>query len=158
MNPAEQWDVDPQQMCEQLNGWPVFAGQRIRVDSIAPDWSRAQISMNVEADNGNYFGTAFGGSLFSMVDPFVVVLAAKQLGPAYAVWDQAAEIDFLRPGTGTVTAVVDMPADVVASLAEEARGGAKVLRWFEVPIAGEDGEPVAVQRRRLYVRERRLLA
>ena len=155
MNPAEEWDVDPVAMCEQLNAWPVFAGQRIAVDEIAADWSRAVVTLRVEPDNANYFGTAFGGSMFAMVDPFVVVLAAKQLGPSYAVWDQAAAIDFLRPGSGTVTAVVDMPGDVVASLAEEARGGAKVLRWFEVPLLGEDGSPVAVQRRLLYVRERR---
>lgn len=155
MNPAEHWDVDPTAMREQLNAWPVFAGQRITVDSIAPDWTRAEVSMSVEPDNGNYFGTAFGGSMFSMVDPFVVVLAAKQLGPSYAVWDQAAEIDFLRPGTGTVRTVVEMPADVVASLAEEARGGVKVLRWFEVPLTDSSGSVVAVQRRRLYVRERR---
>ena len=153
-SPAERWDLDPAQMCKQLNAWPTFAAQRIQVDEIADDWSRAVISMRVGPDNGNYFGTAFGGSLFSMIDPFVVVLAAKQLGPSYAVWDQTAEIDFRRPGTGTVTALVDMPADVVRSLADEARGGAKVLRWFEVPITGEDGTLVAVQRRRLYVRER----
>ena len=155
MNPAEQWDLDPAAMRVQLNAWPTFAAQRIVVEEIAQDWSRAVISMRVGSDNANYFGTAFGGSMFSMVDPFVVVLAAKQLGPSYAVWDQAAEIDFVRPGSGTVTAVVDMPGDVVRSLAEEARGGVKVLRWFEVPVVGEDGSPVAVQRRRLYVRERR---
>jgi acyl-coenzyme A thioesterase PaaI-like protein len=153
--PAERWDLGSAQLRAQLNAWPTFAAQRIHVDSIADDWTRAVVSMPVGPDNGNYFGTAFGGSLFSMIDPFVVVLAAKQLGPSYAVWDQTAEIDFLRPGTGTVTAVVDMPAEVVASLADEARGGVKVLRWFEVPITGEDGTPVAVQRRRLYVRERR---
>ncbi|GAA1917879.1 PaaI family thioesterase [Nocardioides marmoribigeumensis] len=155
MNPAEQWDLDPVAMREQLNAWPTFAAQRIVVEEIAADWSRVVVSMRVGSDNANYFGTAFGGSMFAMVDPFVVVLAAKQLGPSYAVWDQAAEIDFLRPGTGTVTAVVGMPAEVVGSLADEARGGTKVLRWFEVPVLGEDGAPVAVQRRRLYVRERR---
>jgi acyl-coenzyme A thioesterase PaaI-like protein len=155
VNPAEQWDLDPAEMREQLNAWPTFAAQHIVVEEIADDWSRAVISMRVGSDNGNYFGTAFGGSMFSMVDPFVVVLTAKQLGPSYAVWDQAAEIDFLRPGTGTVTAVVEMGPDVVRSLADEARGGAKVLRWFEVPVLGEDGAQVALQRRRLYVRERR---
>ncbi len=155
MNPAEKWDLAPEDLRRQLNAWPTFAAQRIVVEEIAGDWSRAVVSMRVGTDNANYFGTAFGGSMFSMVDPFVVVLAAKQLGPSYAVWDQAAEIDFLRPGTGTVTTVVDMPADVVGSLADEAAGGAKVLRWFEVPILGEDGSAVAVQRRRLYVRERR---
>ncbi len=155
MNPAERWDLTPAEMREQLCTWPTFAAQRIVVEEIAEDWSRAVVSMRVGRDNGNYFGTAFGGSMFAMVDPFVVVLAAKQLGPAYAVWDKLAEIDFLRPGTGTVRAVVDMPTEVVASLADEAAGGAKVLRWFEVPVVGEDGDPVAVQRRRLYVRERR---
>ncbi len=154
MNPSERWDVSPEELREQLNAWPTFAAQGIVVEEVAPDWTRAVVSMRVEPANANYFGTAFGGSMFSMADPFVVVLAAKQLGSAYAVWDKVAEIDFLRPGRGTVRTVVEMPADVVRSLAEEARGGAKVLRWFDVPITDGSGETVAVQRRRLYVRER----
>lgn len=50
------------------------------VEAIAPDRSSGVVSMRLGIDNANCFGTAFGGSMFSVVDPFVVALAAKPSG------------------------------------------------------------------------------
>ncbi|HWV26102.1 MAG TPA: DUF4442 domain-containing protein [Aeromicrobium sp.] len=147
-------DSTPDELRAGINAWPTFAAQEITVTDIAADWSRAVVRLDLTPQNSNYFGTAFGGSLFSMIDPFVVILAAKQLGPEYAVWDKTVEIDFVRPGTGPVTATVQMPADVVEEIRAATVGGEKVLRTFEVPLLAEDGSAVAVQRRVLYIRRR----
>lgn len=148
-------DQTPEQLRAGINSWPTFAAQKIEVTSIADDWSRAEIRLDLTDENSNYFGTAFGGSLFSMIDPFVVILLANQMGEQFAVWDKVVEIDFVRPGTGPVTAVVEMPASVVAEIREATRNGEKLLRWFEVPLLAEDGSVVAVQRRQIYVRRNR---
>ena len=140
------------QLRDGINAWPTFAAQKITVTEIADDWSRAVVRLDLTAENGNYFGTAFGGSLFSMIDPFVVILAAKQLGREYAVWDKTVEIDFIRPGTGPVTATVEMPADVVEEIRAATEGGDKLLRSFEVPLLAEDGSIVALQKRVLFIR------
>lgn len=145
----------PEQLRAGINSWPTLSAQKIQVTSIADDWSRAVIRLDLTDENSNYFGTAFGGSLFSMIDPFVVILLANQLGDAYAVWDKVVEIDFVRPGTGPVTATVEMPADVVDEVRAATTDGEKLLRWFEVPLLAEDGSVVAVQRRQIYVRKRR---
>ncbi|KAM9865227.1 hypothetical protein ACIFOC_01757 [Leucobacter aridicollis] len=140
---------------EGFNSWPTLTTQGISVVELADDFTRAELRMDVTEENANYMGTAFGGSLFSMLDPFLVIMTINQLGPGYVVWDKAAEIDFVSPGLGSVYATVEMPASTVAELREAAAGGAKVLRWFEIPITGEDGVLVAQVRRQLYVRERR---
>ena len=119
---------------------------------MADDWTRAVIRLDLTPENANYFGTAFGGSLFSMIDPFVVILAANQLGPEYAVWDKTVEIDFVRPGTGPVTATVEMPASTMEEVRAATADGSKLLRTFEVPLLAEDGSVVAVQQRTLYFR------
>lgn len=138
-----------------LNGWGPFKAQRIEVLEVAADWSHAEIRMDLQADNGNYYGTAFGGTLFSMVDPFFVILALHQLGDGYVVWDKAAEIDFVSPGVSAVTARVEMPAAAVEEMRAAAAGGDKVLRWFNVDMVGADGAVVATSRRQLYVRKKR---
>lgn len=140
---------------DMLNEWGPFRAQRIDVVEVAKDWSYAVVRLDLQADNGNYYGTAFGGSLFSMVDPFFVLLALQQLGDGYVVWDKAAEIDFRRPGVQPVTARIEMPAEVVEELRAAAADGAKVLRWFEVDLVAEDGTVVATSRRQLYVRRQR---
>ena len=148
-------DQTPEQLRQGINSWPTFAAQKIEVTSIADDWSQAIIRLDLTEENSNYFGTAFGGSLFSMIDPFVVILLANQMGEDFAVWDKVVEIDFVRPGTGPVMATIEMPAEVVAEIREATANGEKLLRWFEVPLLAEDGSVVAVQRRQIYVRKRR---
>ncbi len=148
-------DQTPEQLRQGINSWPTFSAQKIEVISIADDWSQAVIRLDLTEANSNYFGTAFGGSLFAMIDPFVVILLANQMGEGFVVWDKQVEIDFVRPGTGPVTAIVEMPADVVDEVRAATASGEKLLRWFEVPLLAEDGSVVAVQRRQIYVRKLR---
>jgi len=143
-----------EQLRQGINTWPTFVAQKISVTELAEDWTRAVIRLDLTPENANYFGTAFGGSLFSMIDPFVVILAANQLGVDYAVWDKSVEIDFVRPGTGPVTATVDMPADVIDEIRAATADGQKLLKTFEVPLLAEDGSAVALQKRVLYIRRR----
>lgn len=148
-------EMTPEQLKTGLNSWPTFASQLIAVEDVAQDWSTASIRLDLKPENGNYFGTQFGGSMFSMIDPFLVILLAKQLGPGYQVWDKSVEIDFVRPGLGPVTAHVEMPPTTVAEVREATAEGEKDLRWFTVEIKGEDGAVVAVQRREIYTRKNR---
>ena len=143
-----------EQLRQGINTWPTFVAQKISVTELAEDWTRAVIRLDLTPENANYFGTAFGGSLFSMIDPFVVILAANQLGVDYAVWDKSVEIDFVRPGTGPVTATVDMPADVIDEIRAATADGQKLLKTFEVPLLAEDDSVVALQKRVLYIRRR----
>jgi acyl-coenzyme A thioesterase PaaI-like protein len=148
-------DASAEQLRVGINAWPTFAAQKVTVESIAADWSEAVVRLDLTPENGNYFGTAFGGSLFSMIDPFIVILLAKQLGPDYLVWDKVVEIDFVRPGTGPVTATVQIPLGAIDEIRAATAAGEKLLRWFEVPLLAENGSVVAVQRRQIYVRLRR---
>lgn len=149
------WGKDAAAHREGFNSWPTLKTQGVTIEEFADDFTRAVIRMDITDENANYMGTAFGGSLFSMLDPFLVIMSVNQLGADYVVWDKAAEIDFVAPGVGSVHATVEMPPETVAELRAAAEGGKKVLRWFDIPITGPDGELVANVRRQLYVRERR---
>jgi len=105
--------------------------------------------------NRNYVKTHFGGSLFSMTDPFWMILMLQRIGPDYLVWDQAGEIQFLKPGKGTVVAEFRLDDAVVDEIRGAAAGGEKVLRWFEVDVRNAEGEVVARVRKQLYVRRKR---
>ena len=145
-------DFTPESFRTMINLWPTFVAQKVTVTEIADDWSHVTVRMELTPDNANFFGTAFGGTLFSMIDPFLPILNNRQLGNDYAVWDKSVQIDFLRPGRSAVTARVEVPAEVVEEIRASTAAGAKHERWFEGPLIDEGGETVAVQRRLLYVR------
>src|SRR5262245_27852711 len=82
-----------------LRLYPPFLGAGIRVVRIADDFLTIEVKMRLRFWNKTGVGTHFGGSLYSMCDPFFMLMLIKTLGPNYLVWDKAASIRFKRPGT-----------------------------------------------------------
>ena len=135
-----------------MNFWPPFRGAGIRVRSIAADWSEATVELRERWLNRNYVGTHFGGSLFAMTDPFYALLLMHRLGDRYLVWDQAASIEFVAPGRGTVSATFRLPDERLEAIRAQAAGGDKVLPEFTDEIRDQAGKVVARVRKTLYVR------
>lgn len=137
-----------------LNLWPPYLGAGIRVRRL-PGRAAVETTMKVGRWNGNYYATAYGGSLYSMCDPFYTLLLLWQLGPGYTVLDQAATIDFLSPGRGRLRALFEVPASRVEEIRAAAAGGDKVLPEFEAEVRGPQGELVARVGKVVYVRRKR---
>jgi len=147
--------VTPRRLAIGMSLWAPNFFSGIRVKGFAPDWTSAMVELRVNLFTRNYVKTAFGGSLSAMTDPYFFMLVMHQLGRDYVVWDTRGEIEFLKPGRGTLSAIFEVPPDKAAELRERARGGAKVLEWFETEITDEAGDVVARVRREVYVREKR---
>ncbi|MBM7829330.1 acyl-coenzyme A thioesterase PaaI-like protein [Agromyces cerinus] len=147
--------VTPRRLALGMSLWipNLFSG--IRVKRFAPDWTSATVELHVNVFTRNYVKTAFGGSMSAMTDPYFFMLVMHQIGRDYIVWDTRGEIEFVKPGRGVLTARFAVPPEKTAELRERARGGAKVLEWFETEITDRDGDVVARVRREVYVREKK---
>lgn len=141
-------------MKRRFNIWPTFRCAGIKVEAIAPDWSSIDVRLKLGFLNKNYVGTAFGGSLSSMSDPFYMFLALHLLGPEYVVWDKAGEIEFVKPGRGTIRGHYEFSAEDIAAIKAGVQGDEKFLRWFETELVDESGDTVARVRRQLYIRRK----
>lgn len=135
-----------------LNLWPPFLFNSIRLQTLSEDWSEARVVLRLRPWNRNYVRTQFGGNLFSMTDPFWMLLAMHQLGNDYLVWDKAGAIDFVAPGREDVYAHFKLEPSMVDELRAAAADGSKVLRWFETDVTTASGEVIARVRKQLYVR------
>lgn len=132
-----------------------YRGAGIRVEHIAEDFSEATVSMTLRWYNTNYVGTHFGGSLYSMVDPFYMLLVMNRLGRDYIVWDKTAFIDFIRPGKGKVSARFVLTEKMLEEIRNHTAGGEKYLPTWPVEIRDESGELVARVDKTLYIRRKR---
>ncbi|MBB1254217.1 DUF4442 domain-containing protein [Streptomyces alkaliterrae] len=144
----------PKTLRRAMNWWPPYRFAGIRVLHIADDWSSARVRLRLGRLNRNYFGTHFGGSLFSMSDPFWALLTVSRLGKGYVVWDRAAEIDFVSPGRGEVFADFKLTEDRLEEIRAATADGGKALPWFENTVTASDGTVVARVRKQLYVRRK----
>ena len=135
-----------------LNFYPPYLGAGISVQHISPDCRAARVRMVLRWYNRNFVGTQFGGSLYSMVDPFYMLLLMTLLGDDYIVWDKAASIDFVTPGKGPVYADFRIDDALLADIRAKTASGEKYLPELQVDIRDAAGTLVAVAHKTLYVR------
>lgn len=138
-----------------MNMWPPFWGAGIKVKEISQDYRKVLVRLKLGLTNRNSMGVHFGGSLFSMTDPFFMIMIQENLGKGYVVWDQAAKIEFIKPGTGTVKAAFEISQDQIDELIHAAAAGEKVLRDFVVEVENSQGELVCRVTKTIYVRKKR---
>ena len=137
-----------------LNLYPPYLGAGIRVQHISPDLRSVKVAMKLTRWNRNYVGTQFGGSLYSMVDPFYMLMLMENLGRDYIVWDKAASIDFVSPGKGPVYAEFSIDEALLDEIRRHTEGGEKYLPHLKVQIHDGSGTLVARVDKTLYVRRK----
>jgi acyl-coenzyme A thioesterase PaaI-like protein len=140
-------------MMRLLSLYPPYLGAGVRVHAAA-DLRTFEVRMKLSRFNRNYVGTQFGGSLYSMCDPFFMLILAEALGRGYIVWDKAATIRFRRPGRGTVRATFHIPPERIAEIRAAADAQGKIEPTFEVAVLDDAGEVVAEVEKLLYVRKK----
>ena len=62
-----------------INLYPPYIGAGVRVAHVADDWSSMVVQMRLRFYNRNYVGTHYGGNLFTMTDPFHMLMLMIQL-------------------------------------------------------------------------------
>jgi len=138
-----------------LNVWPPFLGAGIRVTRLRPDWKEIDVEMKLHRWNSNYVGTHYGGSLYSMADPFYMVMLIENLGRDYIVWDKSASIRFRTPGRGTVFVAFRLTDIEIAAIREALRTEEKIDRTFLAEVKDESGMVVAEIQKVIQIRNKR---
>jgi acyl-coenzyme A thioesterase PaaI-like protein len=139
---------------KMLRFYPPYLGAGVSVGFVAPDLSVVEVEMKLSPWNQNFVGTQFGGSLYSMCDPFFMLMLMMQLGEGYVVWDKSASVEFLRPGRGKVKARFELPPARVEELRRETEERGKINPSFEVTVVDGAGEAVARVRKVLSIRRK----
>lgn len=138
-----------------MNVWPPFIGAGIRVRHIAPDFRSVTVDMRLRLSNRNYVGTHFGGSLYAMTDPFLMVMLSNVLGGQYRVWDKSGSIDYIAPGRGRVWARFDLNDTDLDQIRRMTEAGDKHLHLFNIDIKDDEGMLVARVEKVIYIRRKR---
>ncbi len=140
-------------MLRSIRIWPPFLGAGIRV-RWSPDMKAVDVEMKLRFWNRNYVGTHYGGSLYSMTDPFYMLMLMENLGRDYIVWDKAASIRFRKPGRGTVKAEFRLSEEQLDEIRTQLLTAAKYEPTFSVEVKDENGEVIAEVQKLLHVRRK----
>ena len=117
-----------------------FAG--IRITEITSDWKTIKVSM------GGLFsmtpmGAQFGGALFTMGDPWFMMILVRHFGKGFKIWDKSATIHFRRRGRGTVKATFSITDQQLAFIREKVMAEGKIHIILTTQIIDSEEEIVA---------------
>lgn len=111
----------PNSLRRILNFYPPYLGAGVKVTHIDKDWRELHVSMSMRWYNRNAVGTHFGGSLYSMIDPHLMLLLMQLLGKEYIVWDKSASIDFIKATRKRVNSVIKITDDELHTIPSAGR-------------------------------------
>lgn len=137
-----------------LNHFSPYKGAGIEIEKIDLKNYHVRVKMPLTAKNQNIAGVHFGGSLYSMVDPFYMLILMHHLGPKYIVWDKAATITFLSPGRSTVYADIRLDAIEIDHVKDLAQNYAPVYRNYTLNIFDDSGLRIAEVQKTVYIRRK----
>jgi acyl-coenzyme A thioesterase PaaI-like protein len=138
-----------------LNFYPCYRRTGARVTYIAHDYAEVRIKLPLNWRTRGYWGTMFGGSMYGAIDPVLLVMLARRLGPDYIVWDKAATIEFRRPGRGTLFARFRIADEEVAELRRALAQEPKLERTYELQLTDATGIVHAAFTKTLHFRRRK---
>lgn len=139
-----------------INFWPPFLGAGIKIERFSKDYYEVDVSLKLRFWNRNYVGTAYGGSLYSMADPFYMLMLIQLMGKDYIVWDKAASIRFIKPGLKKVNAHFRLSPHQISEFKTELQTKNKIEPILLVDIVDESGEKIAEVTKTLYIKKKRV--
>jgi len=144
--------MTPAGLMRFINFWPPLFFAGIHVVSFDPDMRNVEVGLRLTWWNHNRAGTQFGGNIYSMTDPFYPLMLMAHLGPDYAVWDESAQIAFIKPGTTKLRAKFSLSERQVSDIRSNTTGDRKYLAKFLVQITDVNGVVVATVNKVIYIR------
>jgi hypothetical protein len=134
-----------------INFYPMFFGTGGKVLYIAGDWKYVRLRLKLNLWTRNYVGTIFGGSQFAATDPMYMVMLFNILGGEYVVWDKSANIQFKKPGKGTLKAEFEYTDEEIAHIKQIANAEGRYEFKKETSWIDSSGEVVSIIEKSIYV-------
>lgn len=147
-------NVSAKTMKRLLNLYPPYLGAGIKVENISQNWNELRVSMAVRWYNRNAVGTHFGGSIYSMIDPHIMLILMKRLGSDYWIWDKSADIDFIKATKKKITAHIFISDEEIEKIKALASTGQKQLPQFTVDITDSDQTLIARVNKVIYIKKK----
>ena len=138
-----------------LNIWPPTLLAGIQVVELSSDYRYAKVELRMRPWNKNAVGSHFGGSIFAMTDPMYMLMLLANFYGDYYVWDKSADIDFIKPGFGTLTAEFNITDALLADIKAATKDGSKYLPQLPVVVKDQSGDVVAQLNRTIYIRKKK---
>jgi len=137
------------------NFWPCISCTGGKVEFISSDLHELHVSLKLNIRTRNRVGTVYGGSIYSSVDPYFMLMFMQILGKDYVVWDKAASVKFVKPIVNQVKCRFLITEELVEEVKQKIAAQGEYT--FDLPLKYEDecGSVYAVFTKTIYAADKR---
>ena len=136
-----------------LSFWPPYFFSGINIKEVNDEFTKITVQMKQRPWNTNYVGSHFGGSLYSMCDPFYMFILLHHL-KGHIVWDKGASFRFRKPGIGTMNVIFEIPMSSIDQVKKDAAQNYSISPIFKTVVTDQKGENVLELEKTLYVKKK----
>ncbi len=152
LNPSRLFGrMSPRAFRLSMKVFPAIHNTGVKVDHISADWRHWKLRLPMSMKTRNYVGTHFGGTLYSSLDPHLMLAWMHILGPDFTVWDKAASVRFRKPGKGTLRCEFTLSPEDEAEVRALAPG-AKLDKTYPLAWTDQQGDVVAAVEKVIHFR------
>jgi len=126
----------------------------IKLKHVSESLDTFDVELKLHWYNKNLVGIHYGGSLYSMCDPWYMFILTFNLGKNYVVMDKGAVIRYKLPGKGKLTCRFNLRREEIAAIKKEVDTIGKKDYTFLCEIKNEEGEIVTEVDKIVYVRNK----
>jgi acyl-coenzyme A thioesterase PaaI-like protein len=138
-----------------FNWWPCIWCSGGKVEFIAGDFTELHVSLKLNIRTRNRVGTVYGGSIYSSVDPYFMLLLMEILGKDYVVWDKASSVKFVRPITDRVKCRFLITDAVVEDIKNRISSAGEYTLDLPLTYEDEKGQVYAVFNKTVYAADKK---
>lgn len=146
--------LNAKKVLKLISWWPPYLFAGVSVKSVDSEFLKIRVQMKQKFYNTNYVGSHFGGSLYSMCDPWYMFMLLEHLGNDYIVWDKKATIEFKSPGKGLVYADFELTEEEIQNVKKLADENDKYEPEFTLKVYDQHRNVVAKVYKTLYVKRK----
>ena len=146
--------LSPKAVVRLISYWPPLLFSGIKVVDFSDDLSFVRVRLKSRFWNKNFFGTHYGGSLFSMCDPFYLFMLLQHLNKEHIVWDLRSDIHFISAVGEPVFAEFRIEKAEIDNIRQQALENYKVTPSFSTHITTASNMLVAKVTKTIYIRRK----
>lgn len=147
-----------EELIQLMNNYAPFRGAEVTVTKLTDDFRYCRVELPLTEGNKNYMGTQYGGNLYTIVDPLVMLLLINILGEEYVVWDKSASIEFVTPGIDKVYAEFKLSEEEISEILERTKKHKRFEPEFEIEVKHLNGDVVAKVVKKMWIKKKRNLS
>ena len=136
-----------------LSFWPPYFFSGIKVISVNDSFTKIDVCMKHRFWNTNYVGSHFGGSLYSMCDPFYMFILLHHL-KGHIIWDKGASFVFKKPGYGPMYVTFEISSNTIDQLRCEAEKSFSISPIFKTRVRDQNDDTIIELEKVLYIKKK----